>query len=253
MEPADFTVRYQSWTALRLDDKNQFAHNGLFLRTQAELKQFQPVVIKLIIPSNDEFVLNGQVLQAMPGQGLAIQFDSKAGEQLAEISRVCSQHDDEQTAPDSKEDPVVSTPGEENPSKVDDRQTLPQRIESMSVAEKRRTALHGRKDERLLLIRDRNKTIHPFVLKNPAITLDEIEQFARMPSVNPDALRMMAKHPDWTRSATVCRNLVRNPKTPLREALALLDKLPKSDVRALAKSSNVRTPIQQAARRKVLK
>jgi hypothetical protein len=121
----------------------------------------------------------------------------------------------------------------------------------MTANEKRQAAIHGRREVRLLLMKDRNKTVHPFVVKNPAITLDEIEQFAKMPSVNPDALRMMAGNREWIRSIGVCRALVRNPKTPLREALALLEKLPISDVRALAKSENVRAPIQRAARKKV--
>ena len=132
-----------------------------------------------------------------------------------------------------------------------DSQSLQKQIEEMSVNEKRTNALHGRKQMRMLLIRDRNKTIHPFVIKNPAITLDEIEQIAKMPSVNPDVLRTIAKSKEWTRSTTVCRNLVRNPKTPMKEALMLLPKLPMSDLRAMAKSGNVRTAIQQAARKKV--
>jgi hypothetical protein len=121
----------------------------------------------------------------------------------------------------------------------------------MSVNETRRAALRGRRDMRLLLIRDKNKTVHPFVLRNPGITLDEVEQIAKMPGVNPDALRMIAGNRDWIRSTTVCRNLVRNPKTPMPDALRLLGKLPMSDLRAMAKSGNVRTPIQQAARKKV--
>ena len=65
-------------------------------------------------------------------------------------------------------------------------------------------------------------------------------------------LRMIAGNREWTRSIGVCRALVRNPKTPLREALLLLEKLPMGDIRALAKSDHVKTPIQRAARKKVV-
>ena len=44
---------------------------------------------------------------------------------------------------------------------------------------------------------------------------------------------------------------MRSSVTPMKEALMLLAKLPKSDIRAFAKSGNVRTAIQQAARKKV--
>ena len=89
---------------------------------------------------------------------------------------------------------------------VGDRESLQARIEALSVQEKRNEALHGRKDARWILVRDHNKSIHPFVIKNPAITLDEVEQIARLTGVNPDVLHQIAHHREWTRSANVCRS-----------------------------------------------
>jgi hypothetical protein len=253
-------VQYRSWKVFERDCRQQLALKGLFLKkTDLAVEQFAPVVIRLVTPDGEEFVCPAEVVQCVAGQGLAVQFTEAAASVLQNLMKKCPDSTlSEETVPGG-EDPIVGipesveilpVPGEKTTTAVESPVSM-QQLESMSVAEKRQAALHGRKDIRMLLIRDRNKTIHPFILKNPAITLDEIEQIAKMPSVNPDVLRMIANHKEWTRSATVCRNLVRNPQTPMKEALELLAKLPVSEVRALAKGSTVRTAIQQAARKKI--
>jgi hypothetical protein len=243
-----FLVRYRTWAALGRDVRQQIAMKGLLLKKEARLNQFDPVTVRLIAPDESTFDLEGEVVQVIPEHGVAVQFKSPVDELIETVS--------ENPQPAGKtpaeDDPEFLAPGEEKQTVVlGDTQNIQKQIEEMSVNQKRQNALHGRKQMRMLLMRDRNKTIHPFVIKNPAITLDEVEQIAKMPSVNPDVLRTIARSKEWTRSTTVCRNLVRNPKTPMKEALMLLPKLPLSDVRAMAKGGNVRTAIQQAARKKL--
>ncbi len=248
-----FDIVYPSWQPLQRDYRQQIRMRGLLLKTDAEPEQYTPVRVRLRAPNGRSFDLFGQVVQVVAGQGVAVQFGAGAAETIADLEQTCTDGRDG-TGAGEPEEPQVFAPGESPPSAAGtagDDQPAHVQIEQMSVNEKRRAALRGRRDMRLLLIRDKNKTIHPFVLRNPGITLDEVEQIAKMPGVNPDALRMIAGNRDWTRSTTVCRNLVRNPKTPMPDALRLLGKLPLSDLRAMAKSGNVRTPIQQAARKKV--
>ena len=248
MEKPVFQVRYRTWAALGRDVRGQIAVGGLLLKKEAPLNRFDPVSVRLTTPDESTFELEAEVVQVFPGQGVAVQFKGPV-DQLVKAVSANPAPAGETPADD---DPDFLAPGEEKKTVVlGDSQNIQKQIDEMSVNQKRTNALHGRKQMRMLLIRDRNKTIHPFVIKNPAITLDEIEQIAKMPSVNPDVLRTIAKSREWTRSTTVCRNLVRNPKTPMKEALMLLPKLPLSDVRAMAKSGNVRTAIQQAARKKV--
>lgn len=252
-----FEARYRSWAALRRDLTEQISIGGLLLRTGAELAQFSPVKIQVVPPSGESVELTGQVLQVLPGQGVAVQIDPDASASVARLEAFCEGRGGEDAgAPAADEDPKITRPGEKRvgvlgPKLSQDPQELRRQLAEMTVNEKRQAAIHGRREVRLLLIKDRSKAVHPFVLQNPAITLDEIEQIAKMPSVNPDALRMIAGNREWIRSIGVCRALVRNPKTPLREALTLLEKLPISEIRALAKSENVKTPIQRAARKKV--
>ncbi len=253
MEQPVFHIVYSSPKALSRDCEQQIKLGGFLLRTEAHLDQFAAVTLRFHAPDGEEIELSGEVVQVVPSHGLAVQFGAGAGPAVEKLMAKAAGGPEDGESEDG--DPEFFAPGQEPESSTPDRVTqtrnLQDQIAEMSVAQKRAAALHGRKDMRMLLIRDRNKMIHPFVIKNPAITLDEIEQIAKMPSVNPDVLRIIAKSREWNRSVTVCRNLVRNPKTPITEALMLLAKLPLSDIRAMAKSGNVRTPIQQAARKKV--
>jgi hypothetical protein len=250
MSDPSFHVVYASWATLQRDCKQQIALRGLFIKTKESLDQFSRVLLQLTAPSGETFEMLGEVVQSVAGQGLAVQFLPESSNAVLQLLEFCQSHSATNEEKPRSDDPAVSrTAEEEEPAAVPT--SLLQQIQQMSVDEKRRSALHGNREMRLLLIRDRNKTIHPFILKNPSITLDEVEQMAKMPGVNPEVLRMIAASAEWTRSATVCRNLVHNPHTPLREALSTLQKLPQSEVRAIAKSSHVRTPIQQAARKMV--
>jgi hypothetical protein len=250
MEPTVFQVIYPDWAGLMRDYQQQIRLRGLLLRTGYAVDQFTTVQIKIVTPDDLTIEFSGEVVQVIEGQGVAVQFAPDCESALAELAAQCLEHTAE--ADGQAQAPEVLAPGQQEPEPEDSPAsagTLLQQIEAMTVSQKRRAALRGQREMRLMLIRDRNKTIHPFVIKNPSLTLDEVEQIAKMPAVNPEALRMIAANREWVRSAVVCRNLVRNPKTPMREALALLGKLPLSDIRAMAKSGNVRTAIQNAARK----
>jgi hypothetical protein len=282
-------VSYKSWAGLQRDCQQQIALRGLFLKTVETLPQFVRVCLKLTAPNGAQVELRGEVVQSMPGRGLAVQFASDAANAITQLNVWCQSNSGASKEPPDAMEPMVQLEGGAGiaaPPKVPvpaaeagkpdqpsaaaiptpvpdaaaaqpaqepeiDPANLAAQVEAMSVDEKRKTALHGRRDMRLLLIRDRNKTIHPFVVKNPSITLDEIEQIAKMPGVNPETLRIIAASLEWTRSATVCRNLIFNPNCPMREALTLLSRLPQGDLRAVAKSAHIRTAIGQAARKMI--
>jgi hypothetical protein len=247
-----FHLIYQTWTAMQRDCDQQIAMHGIYIKSDVPLSQFAKVIVRVRAPDGHETDLAGEIVLVVPDQAVAVQFSEHASQAIDELTQHCKtgQHTQESAA--EGDDPAIYPPGSEPPKAREAQISLPKRLEKMTVNEKRRTALHGSREERLLLIRDRNKTIHPFVLKNPSITLDEIDMIAKMPSVNPECLRMIAGNRDWIRSTSICRSLVRNPKTPMPDALKLMNKLPKSDLRAFAKSGNVRTAIQQAARKKIL-
>ncbi|MHB8876550.1 MAG: hypothetical protein ACYC8T_22880 [Myxococcaceae bacterium] len=182
----------------------------------------------------------GKVAAVVPGVGVAVMFNGVPGA-LAGLAQQL------RSAPAAPAPAAADEPGEEPEAP---RGSLFERLKTMTIPEKTQLALSGTREERAALLRDNAKTIHIFVLKNPRIGIDEIQYAAKLPSLAPDALKMIAEHRDWSGNATVCTALVRNPKTPLPLALRLLDRVPQSDLRALAKGG-ARDQIVHAARKKV--
>jgi hypothetical protein len=126
------------------------------------------------------------------------------------------------------------------------------RREALSTPEKLQLAAACDRELRLELLRDPNKLLHPLVLRNPRISVDEVLFAARLPTLNPDALKLIAEHPEWGQNATIVSALVRNPHTPLPVAVRLVPRLPRAELRALA-SSQGRAPIVQAAKKEMLR
>ena len=127
-----------------------------------------------------------------------------------------------------------------------------QRLREASVADKIQIALHGTRDERALIMRDTNRLLHPYVLKNPNLQLDEVAQIARMSAINPDLLKLIVERREWVGRPEIAIGIVRNPTVPIPVALKALEFVSPTDLRQLAKDTKTRPPIQAAARRKVV-
>ena len=67
--------------------------------------------------------------------------------------------------------------------------SLERKIATMSVSEKVQLALHGNRDARQLLMRDRAGVVQSSLVRNPKITLDEVQALARAPQLAPDTRR----------------------------------------------------------------
>ena len=124
-------------------------------------------------------------------------------------------------------------------------------IEHLGLPERIKLAQSAARPMRMKLLRDRSKMLHLHVLKNPRITLEEVQWAARQPTLAPDALQLIGEHPEWAHNATVATALVRNPRYPIPLALRLLSRVPAAELRSIAKG-NGRPPIVQAARRLVI-
>ena len=118
-------------------------------------------------------------------------------------------------------------------------------------AAKIQQALHGNRDDRARILRDTNRLLHPYVLRNPQLGLDEVLAMAKMSTLSPDMLGNIAAEPDWAQRPDIAIALVRNPKTPTPAAVRLLDHVSAADIRQLAKDTRTRPAVQQAARKKL--
>lgn len=128
--------------------------------------------------------------------------------------------------------------------------TVQERLAALSPGQKMSAALAGDREVRIALLRDVNKTIHPYVLRNPRIGLDEVQWAAKMTTISPDALKLICEHKEWGANPSIVAGLVRNPVTPTSVAIRLLPKLSSSELRAVAKGG-ARDQVVQAARKMI--
>jgi len=147
------------------------------------------------------------------------------------------------------DDPTPSlAPQAESAERPAPRATQQERLSALTVGQKINLALSGDREARMALIRDPNKTLHQHVLRNPRIGLDEVQYIAKLTTVSPDALVLIADDDEWGANPVICASLVRNPKTPLPVALRLLQRLPAGEIRTLARGG-FRDAVVSAARK----
>jgi hypothetical protein len=123
------------------------------------------------------------------------------------------------------------------------------KILTMTIGEKIKLALRGNKDARMILIRDTNKLIRRFVLRNPRIGDEEIIAICRNRTADEDALRVIANGREWMRNYQIRLALTTNPKTPLVLSMRQVPTLSERDIRQLAKSKNVPQAVAAQCRR----
>jgi hypothetical protein len=125
------------------------------------------------------------------------------------------------------------------------------RIREMTFPQKVIYATRAGQGGRALLMQQPIAMLLLFICKNPLITLPEIIQIAKLPSI--DALvaeyivKMVRSNPQWAMSEELKIALVTNPKTPGGSALSLLSHLSAHSLRNLCKRGEVRGTVKNAA------
>lgn len=122
------------------------------------------------------------------------------------------------------------------------------RLAAMSVGQKISFAMSGDREGRLALLKDHNKVLHAYVLRNPRIGLDEVLFAAKLTTISPDALKAISENKEWMGNPQVLTALVRNVKTPMPIAQKFLPRLAQNELRAIAKGG-ARDQLVQAARK----
>jgi len=242
-----------------LAQERHLAHGAFFVPVPDPPPEPLEELVLRVESSNEQFVeLPVRVVQISPTHIALAPADAKAARAslapLIEAAR--SNPGDGATwvfwgATDSSAQPVAPEEPPSEPSLPPDDKLLYDQIREMSSNEKMQLALKGDRNARLLLLKDVNKGVQPFLLQNPRITIDEIRYIAGYRQANPDVLVTIAAHRDWGQNQGVLAALVRNPKTPAPTAVKLLDKIAPAELRRLAKSGEVPRVVQTAARKKV--
>ena len=154
-------------------------------------------------------------------------------------------------------DPAGASAATEEPEATPQRElpaamSLERKLMTMSVSEKVQMALHGNREARQLLLRDRAGVVQSSLVRNPKITLDELSALARAPHLSPDCAETLAQHPTHGRSPQLALALVRNPRTPLPTAIDLIPRLSPGDLRVVAKGLGLRMQVAAAARKRMV-
>jgi len=139
--------------------------------------------------------------------------------------------------------------GEGGQSEAEEKvQRAQQSLANLTVSQKIRLAMLGNATQRSVLIRDSNKLVAMAVLHSPGIGDSEVIRYSQARSLPEEALRYIASKRDWTKSYQVKLNLVKNPRTPIHDALRFLQHLRPNDTRGLERSRDVPQAIAVAAK-----
>ncbi len=236
-----FCVRYSRPADLVADFETQFQKGGLLVRVAAppELKQFSEAELVLETISGT-LVLPAQVAQVVADAGIALLVDATDAGLLAAVEEA-------RGAGESAGDPPIHSviSGEQRAEPAES-------ANPSGPAARIHAALHGNKEERTRILRGGDRRLHHYVLRNPGLGIDEVTSIAKMATVTPDLLKVIAERPEWIGRPEIALALVRNPKTPTPLAIRMLKHVSSAELRRLAKSNSARMQILRAARKMVV-
>jgi hypothetical protein len=122
------------------------------------------------------------------------------------------------------------------------------RLAKLNTYQRIMRALKGSREERLILVRDRNLLIVRAVMASPKLTDSEVEKIAGMRSASEDALRTIGTRRRWLRRYGTIRALAFNPKTPIAIAMQLIRRLNHKDLGTMARDKGVPEATRRVAR-----
>ncbi len=155
---------------------------------------------------------------------------------------------------DEEKKSLISTPFEKknSPDGQDPSVALWKRYESLTKVDKIKLARQGNADGRRRVLKDRDPSLHLFVLQNPGLKAGEIAAFVRSGFVNPELLKRIIARKNLISSHDVVDAIIHNPTTPIPMAVSLLPRLRVETVRRIAKQGRLRDAIVKAARKRVI-
>ncbi|HEY6033842.1 MAG TPA: hypothetical protein VIV58_06270 [Kofleriaceae bacterium] len=238
-----FRITYERFSDLH-DDTLQMAKGGLLVRVSdvAGLELDTPATLELVLPDGARLESAVRVIQILTGFGVAVTIDPVLADQLR--SAVAAGRESGAGGPARHE--------RLRPAAPTSPPAVPQ-TDKLTHAAKIQLALHGNRDQRNAILRDTNRTLHPYVLKNPQITIEDVLAIVKNALSSPDLLKQVAERREWFQRPQIAQALARNPKTPPEVAVRALDYVPIDAIRQMAKGGGVLPHVAQAARKKVIK
>ncbi len=240
-------LAYPSAGALRVEVDTQLGLGGLSLDAAAPpaFPETGAVTLRLHAPDVEPIELSAEVGERSE-RSLCLEIDDDASRALRERAAAWA------PAPAALPEVRFIAPVEAVPRELEPEASLARKIAAMSIGEKIQLALHGAREGRTLLARDRAGVVQAALIRNPRSTIEELCALARGPALAPDAAEALLHHPTFGGSPQIVLALVRNPRTPLPIATQLVARLQPGDLRSIAKGLGVRGQVAAAARKKLL-
>jgi hypothetical protein len=240
-----FRITYERLSDLH-DDTLQTAKGGLLVRVTdvAELTPDMPATLEIVLPDGARLEGEVRVLQILAGFGVAVTIEPVLAGELRKAVSAGREGGGAPARHERVRAPTLLPP----PSAP----AVPQ-TEKLTHAAKIQLALHGNRDQRNAILRDTNRTLHPYVLKNPQITIEDVLAIVKNAQSSPELLKQVSERRDWFQRPQIAFALARNPKSPPEVAVRALDYAPIDAVRQMAKGGGVLPHVAQAARKKVIK
>lgn len=254
-----FRITYASYLALSSDVEEQMARGGVLVRVDgvSALAFDAPVQLEIVLPDGTARRQHAKVLQVLTGLGVAVTIETSLVDELRKIAALGSgmggkptRH--ERVDPNAPPVDRARASGTTLPPFERPRTTTTTPFEQLSNAQKVHMAMHGSRDERNAILRDKNRSLHQYVLKNPQLGTDDVLEIAKSAMTAPDMLRTISERKEWFQRPQIALGLARNPKTPADIAVRALEFVPMDALRLMAKGAGVLPHVAQAARKKII-
>ena len=125
---------------------------------------------------------------------------------------------------------------------------LLQRLQKLALGERIALARVATPALLSVLRNDPNERVFRALLENARLNEGALLAVAMNSGSRPGILRILARDRRWGARYELRRALVRNPRTPLQDALAMVAALKKVDLRACARDTKIRPEIRQRCR-----
>jgi hypothetical protein len=255
-----FHPSVESGTLARLASKGNAQVIDLVLTNEERLLAEPELLEQLAINPALRSDQRGRVLEALRRAGERTEREKKrkdeqsdddgpeelAGEDLEELARVLEVDVGELLSASEIVDAEEFVDSEDEEIRDAYRKIL-----TLNTAQKAILAMKGNREERMILIRDSNRTVALGVLKNGRITEPEIEAFSRMRNVHAEILRQIGTTREWIKNYAVIHALVTNPRTPQAVSMNFISRLSNRDLKSIGGSRDVPEMIRRMCKRTI--
>ena len=242
-----YRVTYARRAELQRDLDSQLTRGGLFVKVRppAGLLHATRLSLQIITPDAPPIEVVGEVLAAVDDQGLAI----SVGLEVCDAVRaaLAMWRPDRADGGEARHELVSDAVGEGAVARKTEVGW-----DECSPAEKMHRAQHGDRDDRAAALRDKNRAIHPHVLRNPRMSVEEVLALSRNPQIAGDLLKLVADRTDWMGRAQIAEAIARNPKAPNDIAVRALANVSSEALRQIAKGVGAPPHVVAAARKRLL-